>query len=61
MDDDMSDIRLSTDGFTRMMKQIVDMAARYSKGRIISVLEGGYALDRLPELAGNHVTALLNE
>lgn len=60
MDDDMSDIRLSTKGFTHMMKQIVDMAARYSKGRIISVLEGGYALGRLPELAGNHISVLMN-
>jgi len=61
MDDDMSDIQLSTKGFTWIMKQIVDMAARHSKGRIISVLEGGYALDRLPELAGNHISVLLNE
>jgi len=59
-DDDISDICLSTDGFTWMMKQIVDMASRYSGGRIISVLEGGYALTRLPELASNHVSVLLN-
>jgi acetoin utilization deacetylase AcuC-like enzyme len=57
----MSDILLSTEGFTWMMKQIVDMAERYSNGRLISVLEGGYALNRLPELAGNHVSVLLNE
>ncbi|MEW6672430.1 MAG: histone deacetylase [Thermodesulfobacteriota bacterium] len=61
IEDDMSDIRLSTDAFTMMMKQIVDMADRYSGGRIISVLEGGYALERLPELASNHVSVLLDE
>jgi len=60
VDDDISDIRLSTEGFTWMMKQIVAMADRYSKGRIISVLEGGYALNRLPELARNHVSVLIN-
>jgi len=58
-DDDMSDIRLSTEGFTWIMEQIVEMAARYCQGRLISVLEGGYCLERLPELARNHVTILL--
>jgi acetoin utilization deacetylase AcuC-like enzyme len=61
MDDEMSDIHLSTEGFTWMMEQIVAMADRYSNGRIISVLEGGYALNRLPELARNHVSVLMNE
>lgn len=60
-DDDMADIQLSTKGFTWVMKQIVDMAERYSNGRIISVLEGGYALERLPELAKNHVSVLMDE
>ncbi len=59
-DDDMSDIELSTEGFTWMMEEIVAMARRYSNGRIISVLEGGYSLSRLPELAANHVSVLLN-
>lgn len=61
IEDDMSDIRLTTECFTWMMRQIVAMAKKYSNGRIISVLEGGYALDRLPELAKNHVSVLLNE
>ena len=60
VDDDMSDIRLSTEGYTWIMQQIVQMAAAYCKGRVISVLEGGYSLERLPELAGNHVAVLLN-
>ncbi len=59
-DDDMADMKLTTDSFTWMMEQIIAVADRYSKGRIISVLEGGYALERLPELAQNHVRALLN-
>ncbi len=59
-DDDMSDIELTSEGFTWMMEEIVAMANRYSNGRIISVLEGGYSLSRLPELAANHVSVLLN-
>jgi acetoin utilization deacetylase AcuC-like enzyme len=60
IDDDMSDIRLSTEGFSWIMKKIVKMANSYSNGRLISVLEGGYSLKRLPELAKNHVEILLN-
>lgn len=60
VDDDMSDIKISTEGFSWIMKKIFDMAEKYAKGRLISVLEGGYSLDRLPELAKNHVEILLN-
>ena len=58
-DDDMSDINLSTEGFSWIMEQLVAMADKYSGGRIISILEGGYALNRLPELIRNHVKILL--
>ncbi len=57
--DEMSDMRLSTVGFSRIMKQVLDMAHAYSKGRIISVLEGGYAIKSLPELIENHVRLLM--
>jgi acetoin utilization deacetylase AcuC-like enzyme len=60
IDDDMSDIKLSTEGFSWIMEKIVKMAGIYSNGRLISVLEGGYSLKRLPELAKNHVKILLN-
>jgi acetoin utilization deacetylase AcuC-like enzyme len=59
-DDDMADIRLSTEGFTWIAEKLVEMANTYSKGRLISILEGGYSLKRLPELARNHVEVLLN-
>jgi acetoin utilization deacetylase AcuC-like enzyme len=59
MDDDMSGINLSTECFSWIMEKIVAMAQKYSHGRLISVLEGGYSLQRLPELARNHVKILL--
>jgi acetoin utilization deacetylase AcuC-like enzyme len=59
-DDDMSDVNLSTEAFTWMMEYVVEMADRYSNGRVISILEGGYSLKRLPELAENHARVLLN-
>ncbi|MBN1932799.1 MAG: histone deacetylase [Desulfobacterales bacterium] len=60
VDDDMSDIQLSTSGFSWIQSKIVEMAESYSKGRLISILEGGYSLERLPDLAKNHVEILLN-
>ncbi len=61
IDDQMSDINLSTECFSWIMKKIVKMADIYADGRVISILEGGYSLKRLPELAGNHVNILLND
>jgi len=60
VDDDMSDIKLSTEAFSWIMQQVVALARQHSKGRVISILEGGYSLKRLPELAANHVEILLN-
>jgi acetoin utilization deacetylase AcuC-like enzyme len=59
IEDDMSDVKLSTDAFTWLIETALDLAAKYAGGRLISVLEGGYCLKRLPELAENHVRALL--
>ena len=60
IDDNMSDIKLTTDGFTWIIEKINEMAAGYARGRLISVLEGGYSIKRLPELARNHIEVLLN-
>ena len=59
-DDDMSDIMLSTEFYTWIMQKLVEMANTYCGGRLVSVLEGGYCLDRLPELARHHVETLLS-
>jgi acetoin utilization deacetylase AcuC-like enzyme len=56
----MSDIKLSTECYSWIMRRLMAMAGEYASGRIVSVLEGGYCLKRLPELARNHVEILLN-
>jgi acetoin utilization deacetylase AcuC-like enzyme len=61
VDDDMSNIQLSTRGFSWIIEQLVELAEAYARGRLISVLEGGYCIERLPELIANHVRALLGE
>ncbi|MFH1154025.1 MAG: histone deacetylase [Pseudomonadota bacterium] len=59
-DDDMSDINLTTECFSWIMRLIMKLGNAYAGGRVISVLEGGYSLERLPELAENHIRILLN-
>ena len=59
VDDDMSGISLTTPGYSWIMETIMNQARKYSKGRLVSILEGGYSLNRLPELAKNHVEILL--
>jgi acetoin utilization deacetylase AcuC-like enzyme len=56
----MSDMTLSTEGFSWIMRKIMEIADKHAGGRVISVLEGGYSLARLPELAANHVKILLD-
>jgi acetoin utilization deacetylase AcuC-like enzyme len=59
IEDNMSDIKLTTEGFTWIIKLIVELAAEHAGGRLISVLEGGYSIRRLPELARNHIKILM--
>ena len=59
-EDEMSDMQLTTEGYSWIMRRVMQLAEKYCDGRLISVLEGGYCLDRLPELAANHVKILLD-
>jgi acetoin utilization deacetylase AcuC-like enzyme len=59
-DDEMADMNLSNAGFSWIIHTIMKMAEEYSSGRLLSVLEGGYCLQRLPELAVDHVKGLLD-
>jgi len=58
-DDDMSNINLSTSGYSWIMNRVMGLAERHAQGRLISILEGGYSLSRLPELTCNHMEILL--
>lgn len=54
----MSGTNLSTDGYDFITEVILNLANRYTGGRLVSVLEGGYNLEILPLLVGNHITML---
>lgn len=60
-DDDMSNLNLSSEGYSWIMQRLVDLAEEHAGGRLISILEGGYALKRLPELIRNHLEILLGK
>lgn len=59
--DELSDIQLTSEGFSWIMQNILQIADRFAGGRLVSVLEGGYSLRHLPELISDHVTILLQE
>ncbi len=61
VDDHLADMSLTTEGYSWIMERIIEMAEIYADGKLLSVLEGGYNLDRLPELAKNHVEILLQK
>ncbi len=58
-DDEMSDIKLTTAGYAWVFHFVLQLAQQHCSGRLVSVLEGGYCLPRLPELAAVHVKILL--
>ena len=60
VDDVMSGVKLSTEAYSSMMTKIVALADKYAEGKIVSVLEGGYSLVRLPELVANHIKILMD-
>lgn len=58
-DDPLASLRLETDDFYWVTRQIMEIAERCCSGRIISTLEGGYHLQALGDSAAAHVKALL--
>jgi acetoin utilization deacetylase AcuC-like enzyme len=57
-EDDMAMLRLSDYDYAWVTEQVKDLAERYAEGRILSVLEGGYALSALARSVVQHVKVL---
>ncbi len=57
--DPLGGLALTGDDFAWATEQLVAAAERHCKGRIVSMLEGGYDLDALVESASAHVAALM--
>ena len=58
VEDLMSGVNLSTEGYDYISRLLTDLAARFCGGRLVSVLEGGYHLGILPVLVTNHIKYL---
>ncbi len=59
VNDPLAGMRVTTDGFGEMTRIVVELAERHSRGRIISVLEGGYDLKAMPASVAAHLRVLL--
>lgn len=57
-DDPLAQINLSTGFYAWMTEVLMEKAEKYANGRILSVLEGGYHLQRLPECVAIHLATL---
>ena len=51
---------ISDQGFKNLTKIVMDIANKYSKDRLISLLEGGYNLIGNAKAAASHVETLIN-
>ncbi len=58
VEDLMSGVTLTTAGYDYVTENLLDLVDRFTDGKVISVLEGGYNLDVLPVLVGNHIKML---
>lgn len=59
IEDDMSQFRLHTADYAWVTQEILLVADKYAQGRVISTLEGGYALSALARSVTAHVKVLM--
>ena len=57
-EDDMGQLGLTEQDFAWITQRIKDIAKRYSKGRIVSLLEGGYVMSPLARSVEAHIRVL---
>jgi acetoin utilization deacetylase AcuC-like enzyme len=58
VEDDMAMLRFTEADYAWVTQKLKDVADRYAEGRIVSLLEGGYALQALGRSAVAHIKAL---
>ncbi len=59
IDDPLGAFALTDDDFAELTAIVREVAAEHAGGRLVSTLEGGYALDGLASAAASHVRALM--
>lgn len=58
-EDDMGNLALTEADYEWVTRELMAVAVRHAQGRVISVLEGGYALNALARSAAAHVKVLI--
>ncbi|MDC0150679.1 histone deacetylase family protein [Candidatus Pelagibacter sp.] len=58
-DDPLAQIKLETEDFYNITKRILETSKKYCKGKVVSILEGGYDLQALKDSTKRHVDALI--
>lgn len=59
IDDLLGNFTLADDDFIDLTLRVMELADHYAKGRVVSILEGGYNLEGLACAAAAHVQTLL--
>ena len=57
--DPLAQLNLKTEDFYLITKRILEVSKKFCKGKVVSILEGGYDLQALQEDTKRHVDALL--
>ena len=58
-EDDLANLGWTESDYAWVTARILEVANKHAGGRIVSMLEGGYALDALARSAAAHVAVLL--
>jgi acetoin utilization deacetylase AcuC-like enzyme len=58
--DTLGGMRVTTEGFAKLTRIVKEIAEQCCKGRLVSVLEGGYGLDGLAASVEAHVRVLMD-
>ena len=58
-DDPLANMLVTEEGYKKMTDVIIKYADKYSDGRILSVLEGGYDLNALAKSVVAHLDSLI--
>ena len=58
-DDPLAQFELSSEDFFEITRRILKATQKFTGGKVVSILEGGYDLNALAESADEHVNALL--
>ena len=57
--DPLAQLKLDTEDYYQITKRIIETSKKFSNGKVVSILEGGYDLQALQDSTKRHVDALL--